>query len=123
MGKRLLGRLTVSMNNQPLLTNKDCSFELADEEGKEQMGDLGLNGIIYTPNPGVVECSISVSDDVDLQALRPSVASDVTCLVQGDAGGTWSFPHASQLTKIKATGADGGKVALRFVSATSPKVG
>lgn len=122
MGKRLVGKVTIVADGNTLLTNLDCTYQLADEQGTAMMGDGGLNGITYKPVAGIVECTISSNDDVDLEVLKPSAAADINLLVQPDAGKPYAFPHASQINPIKVTAEGGGKIPLQFVSKTSSAV-
>lgn len=118
---RLLGKATVTADGNVLLSNLDCEFTLAGEKREAQMGDNGMNGFTGEPVSGEVKLSVSIDDNIDLQALANQ--TDVTVMVKGDAGGVWSFPHAVQLMPINPKAKKGGQLSLQYASATSVKVG
>lgn len=119
MAKRTLGRVTVSYDGKTLLTQKGAKLSLAGSTREPDVGDR-VNGYTETTVPAYVEVTVSVSDDVDIQALADAVGVDVT--YQGDAGGTWVLPAAVQQNQVTETAQNGGQVSLKFFSETSQKV-
>lgn len=119
MAKKLLGRATITRDGAMLLSAAGASFSLAGFTREPVVGDT-VHGYTETAVPAYVEVTVSVSDDVDLQALAADVGVDI--LFQGDAGGNWVLPAAVQQNQITAKAQGGGQVSLKYFSDQSQKM-
>lgn len=119
MAKKLLGRATITRDGATLLSATGAKLSLSGFTREPVVGDT-VHGYTETAVPAYVEVTVSVSDDVDLEALASDVGVDV--LFQGDAGGSWVLPAAVQQNQVTATAQSGGQVSLKYFSDQSQKV-
>lgn len=115
MARKVFGRATVTVNGQQLLINRDASINVGGVTRHTVKGDT-VHGFAEEAMESVVEIQVTVTDGASLKAW--GAIDNATVIFETDTGQTFQLPNAWVQDPPEATGGEGGRVPLRFVSAT-----
>ncbi|MGH8426382.1 MAG: phage tail tube protein [Gammaproteobacteria bacterium] len=120
MANKLFGRAVVAYDGNQLRVDKGAKLNTGGIKRNTVVG-MQVEGFAEEAVEASVEVSIFMDASTDLDALN--AAEDVTVLFTADSGQQYVLSHAWLAEPTEATAAtDGGKVPLKFCSASAEKL-
>lgn len=90
----VLGTITIRAGGQFINSNKGARVKLGGSTAEVRKTSRGVEGHSFSPEESMVECSIPVSEGVDLEALRSLRNVPVTLVT--DSGQQYGSPSMTR---------------------------
>lgn len=109
---QVLGRVTVKVDGQTILTDKGAKLNTGGVSRKVVEGDT-VHGYAEEVKAPYVECQASITADTSLSDFND--VTDATVTFECDTGQIYVIRNAWLEEPAEITGGEGGKMPLKFV--------